>query len=307
MVLPQVAVVFALLLVAAVGHPTGVAVDRNPSVVPLFPTTISHAVVIVLENSEAANTLAKGPFLDYLATHYAYASQDYAVCHPSAPNYLALTSGATFSQCGTDTYHVFAATNIADELEAKSLTWGTFQESMLLPCDIVSTYPYAVKHDPFVFYKDIVSNTTRCDSHVLNFKAWNSDVNKSAIPNYAFITPNLKDDGHDTNVSYASNWLHGFLTPLVNKTWFAHTAFFIVYDEGTSNLGAGNSATGTTNTTGGGHIYFSVVSPLSVGVGNITNRTTHYSILTTIEWLLGISSTGHHDKASLWPPLKSAL
>src|SRR5579862_8867689 len=67
-----------------------------------FPTEIHHVVVIVFENTEANTTLSKGSFFHYLSQHYAYLQNDYAICHPSAPNYLALTSGATYSQCGSD-------------------------------------------------------------------------------------------------------------------------------------------------------------------------------------------------------------
>jgi phosphatidylinositol-3-phosphatase len=274
---------------------------------PLLPTKISHVVVIVFENSEASNTLAKGSFFRYLANRYAYVSSDYAICHPSAPNYLALTSGATYSQCGSDTHHVYAATNIADELAKKGKTWDAFAESMPKACDVTDSYPYMVKHEPFVFYKDVEGNSSLCNAHVLPLTNWTADVNASTIPNYSFITPNMKDDGHDTNVSFASAWLHTFLTPLVNKTWFASTAFLITVDEGTNSAGAGSSSKGPTNTTGGGNVYLAIVSPLSVGLGNLTTLASHYSVMTTVEWLLGLSSTGHHDVGTSWPALKAAL
>jgi phosphatidylinositol-3-phosphatase len=302
--------VSSAFLVPAYGGPTG----RSPSapispaaVHPLFPTRISHVVVIVFENSAAANTLSKGTFFRYLANKYTYVSNDYAICHPSAPNYLALTSGATYSQCGSDTHHVYAATNIADELTAKGRSWDAFAESMPTACDVNDSYPYMVKHEPFVFYKDIEGNATLCKAHVLPLTSWSADVNASTIPNYSFITPNMKDDGHDTNVSYASSWLHTFLTPLVNKTWFASTAFLITFDEGSNNVGAGSSSKGPTNATGGGNIYLAIVSPVSLGLANITTLSSQYSVLTTVEWLLGLSSTGHHDSGTSWPALKAAF
>ncbi len=277
--------------------------------VPLhsFPTTLTHVVVVVFENAEAKTVLAQGSYFAYLAAHYAYAENDYAICHPSAPNYLALTSGATYSQCGTDAHHTDSVSNVANTASTAHLSWAAYAESMPKPCDLTSSYPYAVKHEPFLFYADVTSNTTRCDAHVLNLTAFGSAANASRLPNYSFVTPNLLDDGHDTNVSYASTWLRGFLGPLVNRSSFAHTAYFVVFDEGTSDLGAGTNATGPTNTTGGGHVYLSIVSPLSVGVGNLSNVTSHYTVLTTIEWLLGLSSTGHHDSASAWPPLRAAF
>jgi acid phosphatase len=263
--------------------------------------------VIVFENSAASSTLSKGSFFRYLANKYTYVSGDYAICHPSAPNYLALTSGATYSQCGSDTHHVFKVKNIADELTTKGKSWNAFAESMPSACSAKDSYPYMVKHEPFVFYDDIVNNASRCATHVLPLTNWTADVNASTIPNYSFITPNMKDDGHDTNVSYASNWLHGFLTPLVNKTWFSSTVFVITVDEGSTNIGAGGTTKGPTNSTGGGNIYLAFVSPISVGLGNITNLSSHYSVMTTIEWLLGLPSTGHNDATKSWPALRAAF
>jgi phosphatidylinositol-3-phosphatase len=302
-------VVSAFVIPGAVSPRANSPAVPSPSTLvhPLLPTRISHVVVIVFENSAASNVLAKGSFFRYLANKYAYFSSDYAICHPSAPNYLALTSGATYSQCGSDTHHVYSATNIADELTAKGRTWDAFAESMPKACDVNDSYPYMVKHEPFLFYKDIETNATRCNAHVLPLTSWTADVNASSIPDYSFITPNMKDDGHDTSVAYASSWLQTFLTPLVNKTWFASTAFFITFDEGSNNVGAGTSSKGPTNSTGGGNIYLAIVGPTSVGVGNLTNVSSQYSIMTTIEWLLGLSSTGHHDVTTSWPALKSAF
>jgi len=175
------------------------------------------------------------------------------------------------------------------------------------PCDLYGAYPYAVKHNPLLFYTDVASNSLRCDAHVTNLSRFYYDINTSQVPAYSFITPNLLDDGHDTNLSYADSWLHGFLTPMVNQSFFAQTAFFIVFDEGTTHAGAGGSYKGPTNSTGGGHVYLSIVSPLSVGVGNISFDASDYSVLTTSEWLLGLGTTGHRDRAYLWPPLRGAF
>src|SRR5690348_16725451 len=74
-----------------------------------FPTPIRHVVVIFLENTEANTTLAGAPYQSYLASHYAYAGQFYAVHHYSLPDYLAATSGVVKTPSGP-----FAARNIAD-------------------------------------------------------------------------------------------------------------------------------------------------------------------------------------------------
>src|SRR5690348_4853508 len=78
-----------------------------------FPTPIHHVVVVVLENAKRSTVLQNGPFEDYLQKRYAYASHYYAVCHPSAPNYLAMTAGSTF-QCGSDSHSNYSTENLGE-------------------------------------------------------------------------------------------------------------------------------------------------------------------------------------------------
>jgi acid phosphatase len=43
--------------------------------------------------------------------------------------------------------------------------------------------------------------------------------------------PNMRNDGHDTNITFASNWLQEFLEPLLVDRYFETTAFMITFDE----------------------------------------------------------------------------
>lgn len=279
------------------------ASGHSPGASPWFPTPIHHVVTILLENEEAASVFQSGPYETYLADHYAYAVEDYAVCHPSEPNYLALTSGSTLTRCGTDAYTVLNNVSIADLVDLRGLTWGEFAQSMPVPCDANDAYPYAVRHNPFVFYQDIVDNSSRCNSHVVNFSAWNADVATGTIPNYAFITPNVLNDGHDTGVSYADAWLASWLPPLLTQPFAQSTLFIVMYDEGATNEGysVGNT------TLAGGNVFASFVSPYTLGSGLYAAPVSHYNILTTTEWLLGLGSLGTNDSVLTFPPMVSAF
>jgi phosphatidylinositol-3-phosphatase len=284
-------------------HPTAgsPATDASPSdvvaVAPgLFISSIHHVVLVVLENAEASTVLKNGPYEESLSDNYSYAEYNYAICHPSAPNYLALTSGGTFTQCGTDAYHTYKGSNIGDLLAKKKETWASFSQSMPKACDTTNSYPYAVKHNPLVFYSDIVKNKTRCDAHDLTWASWTADVKAGTIPNFAFITPNLKNDGHDTGVAFADKWLKGWLTPLLKTSWAQHTVFLITYDEGSTNAGYGQYK--------GGHVYLVAVSPYCTAGTLVSVDSSHYGVLTTIEWLLGLGSNGRNDKVTLNPPLE---
>ena len=106
---------------------------------------------------------------------------------------------------------------IADQLEAASFTWKGYMEDMgndpLRERATCGHSPpggeertsratvvdkYAAKHDPFVYFHSIIDDQARCDAHVVNLKELPKDLRSAdTAPNYAFITPNLCNDGHD--------------------------------------------------------------------------------------------------------------
>src|SRR5256886_10765848 len=56
----------------------------------------------------------------------------------------------------------WSAPNDLDRLEGAGLTWKAYMEDMPGNCYGVNSGDYAVRHDPFVYYNDIVSDPTRC-------------------------------------------------------------------------------------------------------------------------------------------------
>jgi hypothetical protein len=61
---------------------------------------IQHVVIVFLENANPAEVEQSGPYEDYLASTYSGATNFYAACHQSSPNYHAVLSGDTDS-CNT--------------------------------------------------------------------------------------------------------------------------------------------------------------------------------------------------------------
>ncbi|MCI4351833.1 MAG: carboxypeptidase regulatory-like domain-containing protein [Thermoplasmata archaeon] len=260
------------------------------------PPSIQHVITVVMENANLSTTLSLGPFERYLAGKYAFASQYYAVCHPSTSNYLSMTSGNSW-QCGpnggSDAYNVYSTLNVADLLESTGHSWRAYMESMPTPCNTTDKGAYVVHHNPFVYYSDIVGNASRCNTHVLPLSAFAPAVAAGTVPNYAFISPNITDDG-TKNVTFGDNWLKGWLSPLLNDSFFASSVVFIAYDEATNDR---NGFNGTI----GGHTYFVAVSPLVKLNSTYSADATHYNLLSTVEWLLGLGSTGHNDSAVFGP------
>jgi len=65
-----------------------------------------------------------------------------------------------------------------------------------------------------------------------NLSMFYTDLANQQLPQWMFITPNELNDGHDTGVTYAGNWLHGFLTPLLNNSYFMeNTLILVTFDE----------------------------------------------------------------------------
>src|SRR5438128_2622407 len=126
-----------------------------------------HVFIIMMENHEYEDIIdnAASPYLNSLARQYGTATNDFAVTHPSLPNYMALTAGDTFftTNCiGCQT----SAANLMDSIEASGRTWTGYMEDMPTACGTIDTGLYVTKHNPFVHYTDIVSNAARCAANV---------------------------------------------------------------------------------------------------------------------------------------------
>ncbi len=308
-VLVVVLVVGAALFLAL--RPTGGGTKGNGSPTPaiILPTPIRHVVVVFLENAELSSlppslpgVLQSGPFERHLIQQYAFAAQYYGVdpFHDSQKEYLDATSGG-------DSPNI---TSLPRLLDIAGESWAGYMESMPVPCDTVSPGNYSlydVTHNPFIFYNYVTRNSTYCASHVQDFTAWDAAVQSGVLPYYSFVSPNIYHDGHplcanSTNsscypsVPRADQWLQGWLSPLINSTLFASTAFLITYDDGLTEQGPAG-------TKGGGHVYTVVVSPYAHRFYSSTVPYNHYNLLTTTEFLLGLGHTGAHDSWSVYPPM----
>jgi PKD repeat protein len=294
-----------------------------------FPTSIQHVVVIYEENQALATVLNGAPYEASLWNTYAHDSLYYAPCHPSAPEYLSGTSGQTL-QCGSDSYTTYSVNNVANLMNTKGVSWKGYLESMPSPCDTSNTALYAVRHNPFPYYTDLGSS---CAANDLPLSDWNPS--SSTQPAFIYIAPNVNDDAHSAPLSQADAWLKVFLNGgtytnnggtlsnwpgILTQPWYSSTVIFITYDEGaytysgtvgyTPSGYSGNGATyckaqGASTTICGNNVYFVAVSPFTRGLGDLKAYATHFSMLSTVEWLLGLPCTGSgYDCSSSFPALK---
>src|SRR5213593_1718430 len=134
-----------------------------------------YVVIILMENHNICEIYTHcggtGTYMTALADAYSIALQDdYCNVNPSLPNYLCLSGATDFGCSGYDggpnsnacTNSAWNSPNIVDRILGAGLTWKAYMEDMPSNCYGSDSGNYAVRHDPFVYYNDIVSNATRC-------------------------------------------------------------------------------------------------------------------------------------------------
>ena len=316
---------------------------------------IRHVFVIVLENEPFQTSFGPRSAAPYLAQQLpregALLRRYYGVGHFSLDNYIALVSGQApnpDTQDDCPVYREFVATGpadrygelpgrgcvypssvktIADQLEAKGLTWGAYMEDMGKdPARESATCAhaplgaedateratagdqYAAKHDPFVYFHSIIDDAARCGAHVVALDRLARDLDAVATtPNFAFITPNLCHDGHD---AHCANGERGGLAGIDRflRVWVpritASPAFrkdgllVITFDEGTAADACcgeralpGGPAPGRFGP-GGGRVGAVLLSPF-IRAGTVSDRPyNHYALLRSIESYFGLSPLG---------------
>ena len=281
---PAVALAVAAALSLALGacgtsaarHGT---VQRTPSpVTALRGGPPDHVAVIVMENEEFSDIIGSSqtPFINALAHRYALVRSMYATSHPSLPNYLALTGGATFgidSDC-TDC-RVPSATSLADQLSAAGVSWKAYMEDLPRPCYRgASAGDYAKKHDPFLYYDRIAQDASQC-AHVVPLTALAADERAHALPRFTWITPNLCHDMHDCSPPHGDAFLAGIVPPLLTALG-PRGLLVLTWDEGTSDDGCCRLAAG-------GHIVTILAGPLAATRARLAAPVDQYSILQAIE------------------------
>ncbi|HZP49300.1 MAG TPA: alkaline phosphatase family protein [Vicinamibacterales bacterium] len=251
------------------------------------PPKFTHVYIIVMENEESTSIIGNpaAPYINSLAQQYALGTAYTGVSHPSLPNYMAMTGGNTAftDDCVGCTV---ATSSIADQIEAAGRRWKAYMESMSSPCDTQDGDTYTTHHNPFIHYAGLVSNTSRCQSHVVPLTALATDVTAGTVPDYVWITPNLCSDMHDCSIATGDAWLKGVVPYIMSTKDFATSALFITWDEGTTDSG------------GGGVIPMIVVSPLAKKGFRSTVAENHYSLLRTIEDAWGLAPLGHASTAA---------
>ncbi|MGZ4495789.1 MAG: alkaline phosphatase family protein, partial [Nocardioides sp.] len=244
---------------------------------------VHHVFVINLENKGYDTTFGPSSPAPYLSktlpAQGQLLTQYYGTAHNSQPNYVAQISGqgpnaqmqgdcqtySDFVQTGTVAPDqavgngcVFPSniTTVANQLEAKGLTWKGYMEDMGTPCRHPAANSaddtqkakvgdqYAARHNPFVYFHSITDNAT-CAQHDVDLSQLPTDLAQtSTTPNLTYITPNLCDDGHDSpcvdgrpgGLTSADEWLKTWVPKITSSPAYQQDGLLVVtFDEADTN------------------------------------------------------------------------
>jgi phosphatidylinositol-3-phosphatase len=267
--MPSRAWLVAAVLVAGLLLGTGCGQPAAPV------AATSHVFVIVMENKSPAEARA-GPFTASLAARYGVAENYRAITHPSVPNYLALTSGSTWGVTD-DSYHSLPKRDIGSQLTAAGISWRAYMQGFQPGGCLTSPLPYDPGHNPFAFYGG------GCPDNVVPMTMLGADLT-GATPTLAWLGPDLCNDEHNCPVSVGDGWLRQTVGEVMaSPAWLNHGVLFVTWDE---DDGSGDN-----------HVLTLVIAP---GLGHRVSRLAydHYSLLASIERLLGVSRLGQAAFAS---------
>jgi PKD repeat protein len=272
---------------------------------------VQHVIVVLEENTDYADVCGPNnismPFLCGLKSQGSFSANYYAPTHPSIGNYDDLGWGVVTTNddgCNPTTCGFpYNANNIVRATQAAGKTWKGYAESLPSTCYFGGDSGlYAVRHSPIPYISDVQSN---CQKRYVAFEDPNlgfaHDLASNTLPNFAFITPNLCDDGHDCTLPGSfvpDQWLkNNVLQPLLNSGHLnpttGDTVVIVTFDESNSD-----------NTNGGGQVYWFMIGKSvkqnyqSTGPSASPGFYSHESSLRIIAEMLGASLQGLGGAAS---------
>ncbi|HZN15265.1 MAG TPA: alkaline phosphatase family protein [Acidimicrobiales bacterium] len=348
-----------LVLAAVAAHPTAA-----PAATGLPP--IKHVFVLIHENESADASWGPSSPAKYLArtlrAQGKYLSNYYATGHASLDNYITMISGQppniitqadclTFSDftgivgpdgiaIGQGCVYPTAVKTLADQLEAKGLTWRGYMEDMgnnavrdngttcahpnigLLEQDHTQSATvgdqYATRHNPFAYFHSIIDEPS-CHANVVPLTRLTADLaSEATTANFIFITPNLCNDGHDGpcvdgqpgGLTGIDKFTEKWAPRIMNSPAFKNDGLLIVtFDESevddssaccSQPTGPNTPLPGITGP-GGGKVGALFVSKYVKPNTTSDVPYNHYSFLRSMEDLFGLEHLGYASQAGLAP------
>ncbi|PVH79526.1 phosphoesterase-domain-containing protein [Cadophora sp. DSE1049] len=250
-------------------------------------------ITIWLENQDFSKVSANGEIED-LRKEGILLTEYYGLTHPSQPNYIASICGDYFGLNHDRLVKIPSnVSTVVDLFDAKNIEWKGYFEGLPGPGYMGegSTsrdgkgWDYVRKHNPFVSFERIAQNGTRL-AQIQDFHSFQRDVEAKTLPQYAHLSPDMLNDGHNTSLSFATAWVKSFLTPLLsNPSFMDKTLILLTYDESETYPLPNRIVS----------LLLGGAIPNSLKGTNDSTIYSHYSILSTLENNFGLPTLGRYD------------
>jgi len=329
-------IVVILIIVIAAGVLGGRFLSRSTNTSQNSASRyFDYIVVILMENKNLYQTYGNScvgncTYITQLADRFGIAENYSGIAHRSLPDYLTLTSGLNYSyppfvtDCGPQVGNcTVASRNIVDSIEATHRSWRAYIEDYSGGCK-GSSSDHIPGPDPFLFYRDVYYNATRCSNIVTANPSHQgylglptrllSDLNEAdGTPNFMWLSPNLCDSGHNACnstsltgscrilakcISQGNEYLSLLVPQILESRTFEtkDAALFITWDEGSGGTCPG---VGRTYPTCIDRVPAIVAGP-NVKQNYVSNvGYTHYSFVKTLEVAWNLPSLGRLDAAAI--------
>ena len=280
-----------------------------------------RVLIIMFENMYRSYVM-KNEYMKCLADQGIDMLNFFGVMHPSQTNYIASIAGELCKVTDDERPDPLPQRTIVDLIEESPLgiSWKAYMESYVpqqtpwQPCLVPSDqFPYMIKHDPFSSFANILGSQARWE-HIVNEAQFFEDAATGNLPQYAWFTPNMWNDGHYTAglqkgpcerapalVDQLAKWLQYFFGvlnfPGPDSSIQKGTLVVVTFDE--SDFEA-DWEKGKKYTYDGPNQIYTVLLGDMIKPGVEEEGCNHYSLIKTIEQNFRLNSLGKNDQYSNW-------
>jgi hypothetical protein len=294
--------VTALAMLGITGVSALPAAAAGPCGTTATAPAYQHVIWIWMENHSLGDIIgntSQAPYLNSLASECGLATNYHNITHPSAPNYLAATSGVSMGSLPIFSYldcneSIVCNMSGSQGIFGQGETTKSYEESMPSNCDKSNSGEYAVRHNPQVYYTSL----STCAADDVPYTQLAADLAGNTLPAFSFVTPNLIDDMHDGTIAQGDSWLAANLPAILGSSEYTSgsTAVFVTFDEGSGGIVGENCTANTSDTSCA--VPTLVISPSTPAGARSATLFSHYSLLGTTEALLGLPRLGQAASAA---------
>jgi YVTN family beta-propeller protein len=256
-----------------------------------------HVFLFYFENEDfdaiIGNT-RQAPYFNRLLRHASLLADFFAEEHPSDANYLAVAGGSSFGiplddPLEENPQYTIRARNISDLIGAAHETWKAYLQSADGPCDDTVHGYYWDDDMPMTYFADVRDRPAFCAAHLVPLQALTADLaHADTTPNFAWVSPDDCWDMEGCGIKAGDDFLATELGEIMRSpAWRTQRSLAIItFDEDGYDYERPAQRVATI-----------IIGSQGVRRGYVSRvRYTHYSLLRTIEGVLGLGTLTANDR-----------